>query len=77
MTTVVHETLAHKALHPANLAILRGKKAWLLHPFVTRYFQVNVLNGGGHVKANSGCEHTFFGEENTHKDMNRIFDKRQ
>ena len=31
MTTVVHETLAHKALHPANLAILRGKKAWLLH----------------------------------------------
>ncbi|KJA22089.1 hypothetical protein HYPSUDRAFT_139661 [Hypholoma sublateritium FD-334 SS-4] len=31
MTTVVHETLAHPALHPANLAILRGKKAWLLH----------------------------------------------
>lgn len=31
MTTVLHETLAHPALHPTNLAILRGKKAWLLH----------------------------------------------
>lgn len=31
MTTVVHGTLAHPALHPANLAILARKKAWLLH----------------------------------------------
>ncbi|KAF8154079.1 ribosomal protein S5 domain 2-type protein [Crassisporium funariophilum] len=31
MTTVLHETLSHSSLHPQNLAILRGKKSWLLN----------------------------------------------
>ncbi|EPT02256.1 hypothetical protein FOMPIDRAFT_1160450 [Fomitopsis schrenkii] len=30
LTTVLHQTLAHPALHPCNLGILPRKKAWLL-----------------------------------------------
>ncbi|KAJ7084062.1 ribosomal protein S5 domain 2-type protein [Mycena belliarum] len=31
LTTLLHETLAHPSLHPSNLAILAGKKSWLLN----------------------------------------------
>ncbi|KAJ7672742.1 ribosomal protein S5 domain 2-like protein [Mycena rosella] len=31
MSTLLHQTLAHPSLHPANLGILAGKKAWLLN----------------------------------------------
>ncbi|KIM41699.1 hypothetical protein M413DRAFT_18712 [Hebeloma cylindrosporum] len=31
ITTVLHETLTHRSLHPKNLGILIGKKAWVLH----------------------------------------------
>jgi exosome complex component RRP42 len=31
MTTILHETLTHRLLHPPNLGILRGKKSWVLH----------------------------------------------
>ncbi|CAA7261950.1 unnamed protein product [Cyclocybe aegerita] len=31
LTTVISTTLTHASLHPSNLAILRGKKAWLLN----------------------------------------------
>jgi exosome complex component RRP42 len=31
MTTVLSETLTHRSLHPKNLGILAGKKAWVLH----------------------------------------------
>lgn len=30
LTTILHQTLAHPALHPRNLGILPHKKAWLL-----------------------------------------------
>jgi len=31
MSTIVNQTLSHPSLHPPNLGILRGKKAWLLN----------------------------------------------
>ncbi|KAJ7132904.1 ribosomal protein S5 domain 2-type protein [Mycena crocata] len=31
MSTLLHQTLAHPSLHPANLGILAGKKSWLLN----------------------------------------------
>ncbi|KAF7324787.1 RNase-PH domain-containing protein [Mycena kentingensis (nom. inval.)] len=31
MATVLHQTLSHRSLHPANLAILPQKKSWLLN----------------------------------------------
>ncbi|KAJ7130316.1 ribosomal protein S5 domain 2-type protein [Mycena epipterygia] len=31
MSTLLHQTLAHSSLHPDNLGILVGKKAWLLN----------------------------------------------
>ncbi|KAJ6590933.1 ribosomal protein S5 domain 2-type protein [Mycena vulgaris] len=31
LSTLLHQTLAHPSLHPANLGILAGKKAWLLN----------------------------------------------
>ncbi|KAJ7178098.1 ribosomal protein S5 domain 2-type protein [Mycena filopes] len=31
MSTLLHQTLAHPSLHPPNLGILAGKKAWLLN----------------------------------------------
>ncbi|KAF8919465.1 hypothetical protein CPB85DRAFT_1276748 [Mucidula mucida] len=31
LTTVLHQTLSHPSLHPSNLAILPGKKSWLLN----------------------------------------------
>lgn len=31
MTTILHDTLTHRLLHPPNLGILRGKKSWVLH----------------------------------------------
>jgi exosome complex component RRP42 len=30
-TTLLHSTLSHPSLHPANLSILPGHKSWLLH----------------------------------------------
>jgi len=30
MSTIVHESLAHRSLHPRNLGIIPGKKSWLL-----------------------------------------------
>ncbi|PPQ90261.1 hypothetical protein CVT25_013086 [Psilocybe cyanescens] len=31
MSTILHDTLTHRSLHPKNLGILPGKKAWLLN----------------------------------------------
>jgi exosome complex component RRP42 len=31
MTTIVHQSLSHPSLHPPNLGIIPGKKAWLLN----------------------------------------------
>ncbi|KAF7315853.1 RNase-PH domain-containing protein [Mycena indigotica] len=31
LTTVLHQTLAHRSLHPSNLTILPGKKSWVLN----------------------------------------------
>jgi exosome complex component RRP42 len=31
LTALLHGTLAHPSLHPSNLAIIPGRKAWLLH----------------------------------------------
>jgi exosome complex component RRP42 len=31
MSTLLHQTLSHPSLHPPNLGILAGKKAWLLN----------------------------------------------
>ncbi|KAF8639306.1 hypothetical protein AX17_001587 [Amanita inopinata Kibby_2008] len=43
MTTILHQTIAHRTLHPNNLGILRGKKSWLLH------LDVLVLSDAGNV----------------------------
>lgn len=42
-TTVLHQTVSHPSLHPTNLGILPGKKAWLLH------LDVTVLTDAGNV----------------------------
>ncbi|KZS99998.1 ribosomal protein S5 domain 2-like protein [Laetiporus sulphureus 93-53] len=43
LTTILHQTIAHPSLHPSNLSILPGKKAWLLH------LDVVVLADAGNV----------------------------
>ncbi|TFK68908.1 ribosomal protein S5 domain 2-like protein [Pluteus cervinus] len=43
MTTILHQTLSHPSLHPANLGILPRKKAWLLN------LDVVVLSDAGNV----------------------------
>ncbi|KAF9477451.1 ribosomal protein S5 domain 2-like protein [Pholiota conissans] len=45
MTTILNETLTHRVLHPPNLGILRGKKAWVLHlDAVVLYDEGNVYD---------------------------------
>ncbi|KIY68212.1 ribosomal protein S5 domain 2-like protein [Cylindrobasidium torrendii FP15055 ss-10] len=43
LTTVLHETLSHPSLHPANLSIITGKKYWVLH------LDVVVLSDAGNI----------------------------
>lgn len=43
MTTFLHQVLSHRSLHPKNLSILSGKKAWLIH------LDLIVLSDAGNV----------------------------
>lgn len=43
LTTVLHQTISHPTLHPQNLGILPGKKAWLLS------LDVAVLSDAGNI----------------------------
>lgn len=43
MTTILHETLSHHTLHPANLTIIPYKKSWLLN------LDLIVLSDSGNV----------------------------
>lgn len=43
MTTILHQTLSHPSLHPPNLAILPGKKSWLLN------LDLIVLSDAGNI----------------------------
>ncbi|KAH8105385.1 ribosomal protein S5 domain 2-type protein [Cristinia sonorae] len=42
-TTTLHQVISHPSLHPKNLGILRGKKAWLLN------LDLVVLSDAGNV----------------------------
>ncbi|KAI0338118.1 ribosomal protein S5 domain 2-like protein [Trametopsis cervina] len=42
-STILHQTLSHPTLHPRNLGILRGKKAWLLS------LDVSILSDAGNA----------------------------
>lgn len=42
-TTLLHQTLSHPSLHPSNLGIIKGKKAWLLS------LDLVVLSDSGNV----------------------------
>ena len=43
MSTILHQVLAHRTLHPNNLRLLQGKKSWLLH------LDVLVLSDAGNI----------------------------
>lgn len=43
MSTTLHQTLAHRSLHPHNLGILPGKKSWLLS------LDIIVLSDAGNI----------------------------
>jgi exosome complex component RRP42 len=43
MTTIVHQSLSHRSLHPPNLGILPGKKSWLLN------LDIMVLSDSGNI----------------------------